>query len=162
MNRRSLVSTTALIAPALALAACAATSTGTTPAVQTVFNAVQFALPLVDMLVTGVSIAFPPTAPVLATVIPYINSAGTVFQTLSTTMTTVQAQPIVQQIEGYVSAVVKAVKSAVSAPNAPPQLAGFAPKVAQAEAALGLLTAFVNGIAAMPTAAMAPLPLLHR
>lgn len=162
MNRRNLVSTTALIAPALALAACATTSTGATPAVQTVFNAVQFILPLVDALALGISVAVPSSAALVAAVTPYLSAAAPIFQTLSATMTQVQAMPIVQQIEGYLSGAVKAVAGVVSGAAPGSKLAAFGPKVAQAQAALALVTAFVNGVTAMPTAAMAPLPLLHR
>lgn len=164
MNRRSILVTSSAIAlPALAaIAACTVPPAGTTPAVQTVFNDIQFILPLVDALAFGISIAVPSSAALVAAATPYLNSAAPIFQTLSATMTQVQAMPIVQQIEGYLSGAVKAVAGVVNGAPAGSQLAAFAPKVQQAQAALALVTAFVNGVTAMPTAAMAPLPLLHR
>lgn len=129
--------------------------------VQAVFNGVQFVLPLIDVLALGIAVAVPAAAPVVAVVTPLLNSAGTVFQTLSATMTAVDAQPIVKQIEDYVVSAVTAVNNVVTAPGASPALAAFQPKVAQAEAVVALLTAFVNGVSAMPTAATVPTPYLH-
>lgn len=161
MNRRSILSTTALVAPALALAACSSTSTANAT-VQTVFNAIQFALPLIDTLAFGIAIAVPPAAPLVAAVTPYLNAAGPVFQTLSATMTQVQAQPIVQQIEGYLAGAVKAVAGVVDGAPAGSQLAAFAPKVQQAQAALALVTTFVNGVSVGASMTPVPMPLLHR
>ncbi len=157
-SRRLLLATSALVA----VAACTATGTGpvSNSQVQTVFNGIQFVLPLLDVLAAGVAIAVPAAAPAIALATPYLDNAGAVFQSLSETMTTVQAQPIVKQIEGYLSSGF-AVAQKVVAAN--PSLAGFAPKLAQANAVLGLLTAFVNGVQAMPTAATVALPpYLHR
>lgn len=163
MKRRILLNTTALALPALALAACASTGTGTSATVQAVFNAVQFALPLLDVLALGIAVAVPAAAPIVAVVEPYIGSAGVVFQTLSATMTDASAKPLVQQIEGYLSGAVQAVQKAVGAAPAGSPLTQFAPKVAQAQAVLALLTTFIHGV--VPGAALAPtvaLPLLHR
>ena len=158
---------------AVALAGTAAACTtiknpnGTTtivvdPAVQSVFNSIQFVLPLLDVLAAGIAVAVPAAAPAVAAVTPYLNAAGTVFQTLQVTMTKAQAQPIVQQIEGYVSGAVTAAQNVIATT---PSLAGLAPKVQQAQAVLGLLTTFVNGVVPAAALAKAPValpPLLHR
>lgn len=166
MIKRRLLSTTALVLPAAAaLAGCAAIEkiTGTTTpqgAVQAVFNSVQFVLPLIDALALGISVAVPGSAAIMAGVMTLINQAGPVFQTLDAAMTTATAQPIVKQIEGYVTAGTSAIAGVV---NSTPALAAYKTRVAQAQAVVGLLTTFVNGVS--PTAALAPTvlpPLLHR
>ncbi len=160
MKRRLLASSAAL----LALAACTAlpgTAPTISPTVQAVFNATQFLLPLLDVLAAGIAVAVPAAAPIVAIVAPYLASASGVFQTLQVVMTETQAQPLVQQIEGDVQAAVAAIAGVV---NGNPKLAPLASKIAQAQAVLGLLTAFVNGVQAMPRFAERPvaLPLLHR
>ncbi len=154
MNRRRALASVSVIA----LAACSGGAISSAN-VQGVFNAIQFALPLLDVLAAGIAVAVPGAAPIVALVTPYLNSAGAVFQTLSATMTATQAQPLVGQIEGYLAAAVTAVQGVVSST---PSLAPLASKVAQAQAVLGLLTTFVNGVSTMPTSALVPLPYLHR
>src|ERR1700723_975878 len=168
--RRSAVSKTILLASAAILtqagscAPNAPATIGTTnnAAVQTVFNGIQFVLPLLDVLAAGIAVAVPAAAPIVATIAPYIASAGGVFQTLSIGATEAAAQPIVGQIETYISAAVTAVEGVV---NGNPKLAPLLPKVQQAQAVLGLLTAFINGVTATPAAAarasFALPPLLH-
>jgi cytochrome c5 len=162
MNRRALLSTTALMAVPAALAACASSPAPTNSAVQSAFNAIQYALPLLDVLALGLSVAVPAAAPVLAIVEPYLGSAATVFQGMSDTMTAAAAQPIVAQIEGYLTGATAAVQKAITSAPAGSPVAAFGPKVAQAQAVLGLLTAFVNGVQAMPTKATVSLALLHK
>lgn len=160
--KRRLFAATAL-GSAIAIAGC--TTAATSASVQSVFASIQFVLPLLDVLALGIAVAVPSSAPALVGVTPYLNSAAGVFQTLSATMTQVEAQPIVKQIEAYVASAVAAVKGVVTAPGAAPALVAFQPKVAQAEAVVALLTAFVNGVTAQPgaTAARTAMPaLLHR
>lgn len=163
MNRRALFSTTALVLPALAVAACTpGTSGGVDANLQTVFNASQFVLPLLDVLLVGVSLVVPAAAPLIALATPYLNAAGNAFQDLSLTMTTSAAKPVVQQIADNVGGVIKAVTDVIAAPGGNAKLAALAPKLQQAQAALALLTAFISGVHAMPTAATVPMRLLHR
>jgi hypothetical protein len=111
----------------------------------------------------GIGVAVPAAAPLVAAVTPYLNAAGPVFQTLSTTMTQAQAQPVVQQIVGYVQGTVTAISQVINAPGADPRLAAFVPKLAQAQAVLGLLLAFVNGLQPMAPEVRASLPVwLHK
>jgi hypothetical protein len=161
MSRRNLLAATAL-ASLGALAACAQIEslTGTTTptaAVQAVYNATQFVLPLLDALALGISVTVPVSAGVLSLVTGYLNQAMPIFQQFVVTMSQSQAQPLVQQIEGYVSDAVSAIATAV---QANPKLAAYQSRVAQAQAVVGLLTAFVNGISTMPKA-IAPIRLLH-
>lgn len=164
-KRRALFGSTALVAVG-AIAACAQIEkiTGTTTpqaAVQAVFNACQFVLPLVDALALGISVAVPAAAPAMGAVIAGISTAGPIFQTFETTMTQAQAQPIVQQIESYVTAGVNSIAGVVNSAATGSKLAAYQSRVAQAQAVVGLLTTFVNGVSAMPTGATVPLPLLH-
>lgn len=146
---------------AVALPGVAACAPGSASAsnVQKIMLNIQFVLPLADVLLAGVAVAVPGAAPAIAAAEPYLAAAGKVFQTISATMTDTQAKPLVQQIEDYVAAALKAV-SGVVADN--PKLAPLAPKLAQARAVLALLDAFASGVSAMPTAAAVPVPLLHR
>jgi hypothetical protein len=159
MNRRLLLNATALGGTTLMIACATGTSTAT---VQAVFNDIQFILPLLDALAVGVSIAVPGAAPILAIVQPALTAAGTLFQGLSATASVSQAQPVVSQISAYLSAAVKAIADTVGAAPIGSRLAGFQPQVRQAQAVLDLLISFVTGVTKMPTAAMIPLPYLHR
>ncbi len=154
MNRRQ----TLTAAPVLALAACAPGST-TASNVQKVMLQAQFVLPLVDVLLAGVAVAVPSAAPAITAAQPYLDQAGAAFQMIAATMTDTQAKPLVQQIEDGVAAALNAV-SGIIASN--PKLAPLAPKLAQAQAVLALLDAFVTGVSSMPTAAAVRMPLLHQ
>jgi len=157
-NRRAaLIGTSSL----LALAACAGGASNAST-VQSVFSAIQYALPLLDVLALGIAVAVPAAAPIVAVVEPYLGSAAALFQTMSATMSDATAKPIVARIEGYLSAAVAAVSSAVAAAPAGSKAAAFQPKIAQAQAVLALLTAFVNGVQAMPTARTSMPALLHK
>lgn len=159
MNRRNAL---AGVSAAALLVGC--TSLSGNANAQAVFAAVQYFLPLVETMAIGISIAVPQSAAIVTTVAPYLDKAGLAFQALSATMTQVQAQPIVQQVEAYGRGAVDQIATLVN--TAPPgsALAKFAPEVAKAQAVLALLTVFVNGAMNIPKAAMAPvaLPLLHR
>lgn len=167
MNRRFFPQAIAIcgvaVPAALSLAACAptTTSTGTTTQsnVQKVLGQIQFVLPLVDVLLAGVAVAIPSAAPAITAAEPFLAAAGQAFQSISATMTDMEAKPIVQQVEGYVAGALKAI-SGVIAGNA--SLAPLSPKLAQAQAVLVLLDAFVTGVSVMPTAAAVPVPYLHR
>lgn len=167
INRRSALT----VAPALAavplVAGCATIEkwTGTTTpqaATQAVLNEVQFILPLVDALALGISVAVPGLGTAMGVVIAGVANAGPIFQTLQATMTTAEAQPIVQQIEGYVAA---GVAQLVTAVQKTPALAAYATRVQQAQAVVALLTTFVNGVVPAPAVAAryrgVALPLLH-
>jgi hypothetical protein len=154
MNRRL-----ALSAVALAGVAACAPGSATAFNVQKVMLQAQFLLPLADVLLAGVAVAVPGAAPAIMATQPFLAAAGKVFQTISATMTDVQAKPLVQQIEDYVGAALKAI-SGVVMDN--PKLAPLASKLSQAQAVLALLDAFVSGVSTVPTAAAVPVPLLHR
>lgn len=161
MFKRRLLAATALALPAIILDGCAATSAN--PTVQSVFNAIQYVLPVADALALGISVAVPASAGVMAGVMTGIAQAGPIFQTLQATMTEAAALPIVKQIEDYVSA---GVSSIVNVVNSSPALAAYSTRVAQAQTVVGLIATFVNGVTAgAPVAARAPtvpIPLLHR
>lgn len=158
MNRRNFAAGASLVA----IAAC--TSPQGNANAQAVFAKIQYLLPLIRATAAGIAIAVPESAGIVAIVTPYLDQAGTAFQALSATMTVVQAQPIVQQVETYLKAAVDTLANTVN--GAPPgsKLASFAPMVAEAQAVLALVVAFANGVQVMPKAAARPmaLPLIHR
>jgi hypothetical protein len=157
MNRRNLAAGISV----LALAACGTTASGG-PTVQSVFAQCQYILPLVRILVAGIDIAVPASAPLVNAALPFLDQAGAAFQLLQAAMPVSTALPIVQQVEGYAKQAVDTVASAVNAAAPGSKLAQFAPEVLEAQAVLALITAFANGVQAMPTAAAVKLPLLHR
>jgi len=165
MLRRTAIASVSV--SALALAGCATIEkiTGTTTAAaagEAILLDCQYLLPLVDALALGISVAVPGSAVAMGAVSAAINAAGPIFQQLSSTMPVAQAQPLVQQIETYANTAVMAISNLV---NTTPALSAYAPKVAQAQQVVGLLTTFVNGVTTAPTAAMihaGPPPLLHR
>ena len=163
MNRRNLLSTTVLATPALALAACA-TSGGSAPTVQSVMLQIQYLLPLVRALVAGMAIAVPGSAALVNAALPWLDQAGVAFQLLEATMPVPTAMPIVQQVETYAKSAVDTLANVINGAPAGSKLAQFAPEVTEAQAVLALITAFANGVQAMPMAARlmsASLPLLH-
>lgn len=159
-QRRALLATVALGLPA-ALAACATSTPSDGTSVQKVFNTIQYILPLVDVLAAGIAIAVPASAPVMTAASATLQLAGPVFQKLSTTMTEVEAKPLVDQIRGYVKASVGSIADVVNAAPDGSSLARFRPQVQMANAVVGLLDAFVAGVQAAPKGAVA-MPLLHR
>lgn len=161
MKRRNLLASTALVSTAAVLAAC--TSAQGNADAQKVFAQIQYLLPMIKVLAAGIAIAVPQSAGIVAIVTPYLDQAGVAFQGLSATMTVVQAQPIVQQVEGYLQSAVNSVANVVNGAPAGSKLASFAPMVTEAEAVLALIVAFANGVQQMPKG-IAPInvPLLHR
>jgi hypothetical protein len=159
--KRRLFASTALVSVVTACATPPATANA-----QSVFAQIQYILPLVKVLVTGIAIAVPASAGVVTTVMPYLVQAGTAFQALSATMTQTAAQPIVQQVEGYLTSAVDVVAAVVNGAAPGTKLAEFAPEVAEAQAVLALIVAFANGVQTAPTTTAAikigSLPLLHR
>jgi hypothetical protein len=158
MNRRNALAGVSLVA----LAAC--TSPTADVSVQTVFADVQFILPLLGTLAAGIAIAVPQSAGIVAIVTPYLTQAATAFQSLSATMTAVQAMPIVSQIEAYLQSAVDAVANLINGAAVGSTLIKFAPQIQQAEAVLALIMAFVKGLQAAPLARVqgVSLPYLHR
>lgn len=140
----------------LALAGCAASGDVTTSSVEKVILQSQFVLPLVDVLAAGLAVAVPATAPVIATVAPYLDSAFAALNLLSSTMPVADAQPIVGRIGGYVDLAIGAIKAAVAtAAVSNERLGPLLPKIDQASAVVKLLMAFANGVQQMPGAAPA-------
>jgi hypothetical protein len=167
MNAKELLTTRAGVVPALsalflASGCTTAQQTQVNATVQAVFNGIQYVLPLVDALALGISVAVPGAAGVLTTVTSYLNQAAPIFQSLQATMAVAEAQPLVGEIETYIAGAVKAVATAV---QGNPALAAYQTRVAQAEAVVALLTAFVNGVTTPPATAAryraVQLPLLH-
>jgi hypothetical protein len=159
MNRRTLATSAPLAV--LALAGCSTIQSVTgapTAAVQAVLNEVQYVLPLLDAMATGIAIAVPGAATAMSLVEGYLTQAEPLFQQIVVTMSTATAQPIVTQIETYLSSAVSAVAQAVAA-NA--SLAKYATQVSEARAVLALVEAFVNGVVAGNVKAVAPVRFLH-
>lgn len=165
-SSRRLFASSALVGVPLALAGCGATSANGMTPVQQVFTEIQFVLPLFEALTAGIAIAVPVTAPLIATVTPYLAEAGAAFQALQLTMTATAAQPVVQQVFGYVDQVAATVTTLVQGAAPDSKLAQFQPQLTQGNAVLQLIEAFAKGVLAgptPPTAAALPLPaLLHR
>lgn len=161
-QRRNIFASTVSLSALLVAGACSATATANA---QAIFAQIQYLLPLLKMLVIGISIAVPQAAGVVQVVAPYLDNAATVFQTLQATMSLVDARPIVQQISGYATAAVDAVANLVDAAPVSSTLAKFKAEVQEAQAVLALITAFAAGLPSIPVAARvqtSALPLLHR
>lgn len=158
MNRRTAFASVSV----LALAAC--TSPAGNANAQTVFAQIQYILPMVRVLAAGIAIAEPKAAGIVTQVAPYLDQAGAAFQSLSATMTEVQALPIVQQVAGYAKSAVDAVAAVVNGAAPGSKLAQYSPIVAEAQAVLALITAFAVGVQNAPKAVARPmaLPLLHK
>lgn len=156
MNRRSALAGVSLAA----IAAC--TLAAGNASAQAVFAQIQYLLPVIRTLAVGISALDPKAAGLVAQITPYLDQAAAAFQGLSAAMTEVQARPIAQQVVGYVRSALDAVAGVVNAATPGSSLAKFAPEIAAAQSVLALVMMFAQGAQAMPTKAMAHLPLLHR
>lgn len=161
MNRRNLMSSSAIVAVS-AVAACAAGSSAAT-ATASIVNAIQYVLPLADILAVAVAAAVPAAAPIITAALPYLNEAGVVFQGLAASMTQIEAQPIVQQISKDVQNVYTAIQQGMAQAPRNPTIVALQPKLAQCDAVIQALIAFYQGVSTMPKAyAPVALPLLHK
>ena len=162
MNRRNLLSTTVLATSAVALAACATSTTA--PTVQSVMLQIQYLLPLTKALVVGIGIAVPASAGLVNTALPYLDQATAAFQLLQSNMPVSTGLPIVQQVEVYLKQAVDVVASAISSAPAGSKLIQYTAEVQEAQAVLALITAFASGVQAVSVAARVrsvSLPMLH-
>lgn len=148
--RRSLISTSALVLPALALAACTpAPAGGTQTATEQFIAQVQAVLAYFAPIVSVISIFVPGAAAYAPIVEAGLNGALNVFNTISSTMSVAQAQPIAQKIVTYIGGSLTAADQAVAVISDPVQRAKAQGIVAQVRGGLGLLSAFasVGGVA---------------
>ena len=159
--RRSLISTSALVLPALALAACAVAPAKQAPpgdgtpvpapqtAVEQFIAETQAVLGFAAPIVSVISIFVPGAAAYAPIVEAGLNGALNVFNTISSTMTVAQAQPIAGRIVTYIGGSLTAADQAVAVISDPVQRAKAQGIVAQVRGGLGLLAAFasVGGVA---------------
>jgi hypothetical protein len=156
-NRRSMLTTTALIAPALAVAGCAQIQTLFSPAnvasVEAVIAKIQAVMPYVSGIASVVGAIVPGAQAVVSTIKGAFTAASSVFATMTSTMSVASAQTAVQQIVTYASGAVTSAKSIVAALPATAQTT-VNNLLAEADTVLGDLNAFVNPPTTAPTAAM--------
>lgn len=143
--RRSALFGTSAALVAVAVAGCTSGAV-TTASVEQVIAEMQALLPFLDVLATGISIAVPAAAPLLAIVMPYLANASTIFATISSTMTQVEAAPIVQKFSDAIAGALNAIDEEISSVPAGSPLVKFQPLLAQANAVFALLLAFYNAI----------------
>ena len=150
MNRRSWLATTAIVAPALALSACAAistaTSTGTEAGInqaiaiaQGVLNYVGPVVPLIAAFIPGAS-TFVPIA------MAGIGTASGLLNTLQQTMAAAAAQPIVGKVATAIGGVLDAGDQAVALITNPTQQAQAQAILAAARGELVLLAQLAANI----------------
>lgn len=154
MNRRALVSTTALAIPALALAACATTagtstvSAGISQAIAIGQGILNYIGPVLPLLAAFVPLA----APFVPEAMAGISLASGLLNTLQTTMTAAASQPIVGQVSTAIGGVLTAGDQAVALITNPQQKAQAQAILAAARGELGLLTQLAVNIQAVVTA----------
>jgi hypothetical protein len=159
-NRRSLLTTSALLAPAAVLAACSAAQTAAvTSTVEQAIARVQALMPTFDLLATGIALLYPASAGLVPIVESALSAALGIFNNLTSTMSQAQAQPLVGQITMELGGSLTAIQSAIAAAPASTGVSKYAPYASEAQNVLGLLEQFATGVqATIPTAAMAVIP----
>lgn len=115
MNRRAMLSTTALIAPLTALAACNLVTPANIAAVQSIINKIQALLPFISGIASVLGVIVPGASAIIGTVQAALSSALAVFNTITTAMTQAAAQAPVKQVATYIEAGVTSLEQAITA-----------------------------------------------
>jgi hypothetical protein len=161
MNRRSLFNTTALVLPALAVAACSSGTAGTgasagiSQAIAIAEGILNYVGPVLPLLAAFV----PAASPFVPLVMTGISTASGLLNTLQTTMAAASAQPIVGQVSTAIGGILSAGDQAVALIANPQQKAQAQAILAAARGELGLLTQLATNIQTVvaptaPTAAI--------
>ncbi len=163
MNRRALFNTTAIVAVAATLDACASGSATSTTAVEQVITDIQGVLSYVGPIIPLISVFVPGTTAFVPLVEAGLGVATGLLNTLSSTMTTASAQPIVHQIATALGGALDAADHAVVLISSPTQRAGATALIAEARVVLGMLDTFVTGVVAtvVPAAKLGSIRHVH-
>jgi hypothetical protein len=136
--RRAFLTSTALVAPAF-VAGCANLSPGAVSSVEQVIAKIQAAMPYISGIVSVIGIVVPGVTTGVNLVQQSLSAASNVFASLTSTMSTTQAQPVVAALP-------------------PPQQAQATTLLAEAQTILGDLNAFAGLVSAPAYLARATLP----
>lgn len=146
-QRRAFLTTTALIAPAAAIAGCSAISTLVTPANVATVTAVMADIQAVMPYISGIGMVIGAVVPGVSSLVQLVENgltaASNVFGTLTATMTAAQAQPIASQIALSINGALTAAKQAVAGLPAGAQGAVNS-LLAEADAILANISAFAG------------------
>lgn len=163
MNRRYLLASSALVAPAL-LAACAV-SPSTAGTVEQFIATTQSVLAYASPIVTMVGIFVPGAAAFVPLVQKGLSDAASIFDTVSSTMTVAAVQPKAQQIGTALNGAVSVAAQAIALIPDPTQRSKAQVVLAQVQVGVNAVTAFSAGkvVVPAPTAGpIAPPPLFVR
>lgn len=155
--RRAFLMTTALTGSALALAACAAA--GASTSVEQVIATTQAILSYASPVVSLISIFAPGAGALVSIFQAGLATAASIFSTISSTMTTAAAQPIVSKVASSLGGALDVADQAVGLITDPKQKAAAQVIVAEARTALAVLNAFAGNVAnVISTAALVRVP----
>ena len=144
-NRRELLTGTALAGVALALTACAGPSASTTDTVAGVMTKMQAALSYYGAISGILTALAPSTAPLVATLAPYLTEAQAVLGTVSSTMRAAEARPLVTQFVTVFNGAIAAARQIV--PTLPSSAqTGVNSVILEAGAVIDALSTFVSGV----------------
>lgn len=149
-QRRAFLATTALIAPALAVAACTPGS-ATTAQVEQIIATTQAVLSYVSPIVPLLAAFVPGAAAFVPMVETGLSVAASIFNNISNAMTVAQTQPLIGQIATSIGAALDSADQATALITNPQAKATATAILAEARAILGLLTKFATGVAAVVT-----------
>jgi hypothetical protein len=158
MNRRTMLTTTALIAPALAVAACGTLPATTRATVEQIIAVAQAWMPFVSGAV-AIGAAFVPGAVAfLPEIQGGLSAVAAALANMSSTMTASVAQPIANQIAIAMTNTMTSVKGFVAAMPQTQQnaVANIMTEANQAVTAFSTLLTTLVPSATVPTAAMGP------
>lgn len=150
MNRRGLLTTPALVAPALALSACAAissaTSTSTEAGINQAIAIAQGVLDYVGPVLPILAVFFPPAAPFVPLAMAGITVASQLLNTLVQTMAAADAQPVIGKIVTAIGGTLTAADQAAALVTDPTQRAQVQAIVASARGELAVLAQLATNI----------------
>lgn len=163
MNRRNFAATAVGGAAVIGLASCALSNGSVVipPKVEQVIADIQPWMPWVQATLMGIAVLQPSTAPLLATAESYITAVSSSLNTMSSTMTTAEAKPVVKQVMAGMDGTLKVADQMIAAMPASPAQTKYRAMLAEAKAILPLLEAFVTGTQAVVGGPLTPVRPVH-
>lgn len=144
MNRRNLLSSSAL-APVFALTAagCSILTPANVATVEKVIAQIQAVMPYVSGIANVLGVVVPGAVSVIATVEAGLSTAASVFNSVTSSMTTAAAQPLVGKIATAIEGAVTATETIAASLPAKAQFV-VSGLLSQARTVISDLNAFVN------------------
>jgi hypothetical protein len=143
--RRAFLATTALIAPALAIAGCSLVSPANVATVEQIIAKVQAVMPYVSGIAMIIGAFVPGVSGAVALVQAGLGAAANVFATINSTMTVAATQPLIGKIAVSITGALTAADQAVAGIPSGAVQTQAQTLLAEARVVLADLSAFASG-----------------